>query len=109
MCWSTFAVSILKGYKYGRSLGCRGCIMPSNLESPCVFTIVGEYKPGARIQYHGWDGLRVNDSPQLLAYNENRINVRKLRSSEESETPGKEQEAESNKGTPEQGRETQHH
>lgn len=104
MCWSTFAVGILKGYKYGRNLGCRGCIMPSNLESPCVFTIVRECKPRARIQYRAWDGLGVNDSPQLLAYNENRIKD-KIRSSEGSETP----EQESNKGSPEQGKESQHH
>lgn len=73
--------------------------MPSNLESPCVFTIGRECKPRARIQYHARDGLGVNDSPQLLAYHENRRKD-EIRSSEGSETP----EQESNKGSPEQGR-----
>lgn len=58
-------MGILKVYKYGRSLGCRGCIMPSNLESPRV-AIARECKPGMRIQYHVWDALGINDSPQLL-------------------------------------------
>lgn len=64
--------------------------MSSNPESPSIFTIIRQCKPEARTQYHGCDGLEMNDLPQLPSHNDNREKYREIRPLERFETLEKE-------------------